>query len=157
MIAKTKKYKLNTSTYIKLGMLNIVREQWWVFLIAIPIMSGAFFIWNIWWVLGPLIALLLYGLFWLIQFAGVTQLDQGKMLFERLSYEISSQQVLIKISNKQGMPMKWDQIKKARKGKDYFLLIVNKAQLIYLPFKIFNTDNERKFVETVLKRKEYIK
>ena len=157
MIVKTRKYKLENSTYIKLGLMNVLREQWWVFLIAAAIMCGAFFIFSWWWIIGPLIALVLYILFWVIQFAGVTQLEQNKILFERLNYEINSQQVLIKVSSKQGMPLKWDMIKKARVGKDYFLLIVSKAQLIHLPFRIFKTDNERKFVETILKRKGYVK
>jgi len=55
------------------------------------------------------------------------------------------------------MPIKWDQIKAARVGKDKIVLIVNLAQIIYLPFKIFRTENERKFVETILRRKGYIK
>lgn len=157
MIVKTKKYKLTTGTYIKLAMGNIVREQWWVFLIAVAIGCGAFIIWSWWWIIGALIALTLYFLFWLIQFAGVTQLEQNKILFERLSYEINSQQVLIKVNPKQGMPLKWDMIKKARIGKDYFLLIVSKAQMVHLPFRIFNTENEKKFMETILKRKGYVK
>lgn len=157
MIVKTRKYKLETGTYIKLALGNVLREQWWVFLIAVAIMCGAFFVFSWWWIIGALIALTLYILFWVIQFAGVTQLEQNKVLFERLSYEINSQQVLIKVNPKQGMPLKWDMIKKARAGKDYFLLIVSKAQLIYLPFRIFNTDNERRFVETILKRKGFVK
>lgn len=157
MIVKTKKYKLETGTYIKLAMKNLVREQWWVFLIAAAIMCGAFFIFSWWWIIGPVIALLLYFLFWLIQFTGVTQLEQNKILFERLSYEINSQQILIKVNPRQGMPLKWEMVKKARMGKDHFLLIVSKAQLIRLPFRIFNTENERKFLETILKRKGYVK
>ena len=157
MIVKTKKYQLSTGTYIKLAMFNILRQQWWVFLVVAALMCGAFFIWSIWWIIGPLIALVLYFLFWLIQFAGVTQLEQNKILFERLTYEINSQQVLIKVNPRQGMPLKWDMIKDARIGKDYFLLIVSKAQLVHLPFRIFNTENEKKFVETILKRKGYIK
>lgn len=157
MIVKTRKYTLENGTYIKLALMNILREQWWVFLITLALMCGAFFIFSWWWIIGPLIALALYVLFWVIQFAGVTQLEQNKVLFERLSYEINSQQVLIKVSAKQGMPLKWNMIKKARVGKDYFLLIVSKAQLIYLPFRIFNTDNERRFVESILKRKGYVK
>ena len=35
------------------------------------------------------------------------------MLFERFSYEINSQQILMKLNAREGMPMKWDQIKKA--------------------------------------------
>ena len=157
MIVKTKKYKLESSTYIKLGLKSVLKQQWWVILIALAICGGYLWIPNIWWFIGTGIALVLYILFWVIQFAGVTQLEQTKILFEKLSYEISSQQVLIKLNSKQGMPIKWDQIKRASIGKDHILLAVNKAQLIHLPFKIFNSDNERKFVESILKRKELVK
>jgi len=157
MIVKTKKYQLTSKTYIKLGLLNVLRQQWWVILIVIAICLGYLWIPNPWWFIGAGIALFLYILFWVIQFAGVTQLDQTKMLFEKLAYEISSQQVLIKLNTKQGMPLKWDQIKRARAGKDYYLLVVNKAQLIHLPFRIFKTENERKFVGSILKRKGFIK
>ncbi len=157
MIIKTKKYKLPTNLYIKTAMVGVIGQQWWVALIYLAICAGYFIIPNWWWVIGATIALGLYFLFWLIQFAGVTQLEQGKILFEKLSYEITSQQILIKLSSKQGMPMKWDQIKRAKKGKDSFTLFVSKAQLIYLPFKIFNSENEIKFMETVLKRKGFLK
>jgi hypothetical protein len=157
MIVKTKKYQLDSKTYIKLGLLNVLRQQWWVFLIAIAICMGYFWIPSWWWIIGAGIALLLYILFWVIQFAGVTQLEQSKMLFDRLAYEISSQQILIKLNTRQGMPLKWDQIKSAKAGKDYYLLVVNKAQLIHLPFRIFKTENERKFVGSILKRKGFIK
>lgn len=157
MIVKTRKYKLESGTYIKLALKNVLKQQWWVFLIALAICAGYFWIPSIWWFIGTAIALVLYLLFWLIQFAGVTQLDQSKMLFEKLSYEINSQQVLVKLNARQGMPIKWDQIKKAIVGKKHFLLIVNKAQLIHLPYRIFNNDNDRKFVESILKRKGLVK
>ena len=157
MIVKTKKYQLSTKKYIKLGMLNILRSQWWVILIALAIAAMTFVIPSNWWWIGSLIAFVLYGIFWLIQFAGVPQLEQNKILFERLNYEITSQQILIKLNPKQGMPMKWENIKRVFIGKDFFLLVLSKAQFIYLPFKIFNSDNERKFMETILRRKNYIK
>lgn len=157
MNVKTKKYKLNTGTYIKLGLLNILHEQWWVILIAMAICAGYLIIPSAWWFIGTGIGLALYILFWVIQFAGVTQHEQSKFLFDRLGYEINSQQVLIKVSSKHGMPLKWDNIKRAKIGKDYILLVISKVQLIHLPFRIFNSTNERKFVETILKRKGYIK
>jgi YcxB-like protein len=157
MIVKTKKYKLETGTYIKLAMTNILTKQWWVSLIVLALCSGYFFIPNSWWFWGTGIAVVIYLLFWLIQFAGVTQLEQTKILFDKLAYEINSQQIMIKLSSKQGMPMKWEQIKSAKVGKDYILLTVNNAQLMHFPFKIFKSDNERKFVETILKRKGLIK
>lgn len=157
MIVKTRKYKLETKQYIKIALAGVLRQQWWVILIALGLMVPAIFIWSHWWITGALIAYALYILFWLIQFAGITQMEQGKILFERLSYEITSQQVLIKVSSKQGMPIKWEQIKRAKKLKNGFALWMSKVQLIHLPFKVFNTENERKFLETILKRKEYIK
>ena len=157
MIVKTKKYQLSTGTYIKMGMRNILMQQWWVFLIAIAIGCMTIVIPSNWWWIGSLIALVLYWLFWVIQFTGVTQLDQNKMLFERLTYEISSKEIMIKLNPRQGMPIKWETIKKARMGKDHFLLIMSKAQFIYLPFRLFRSDNERKFTETILRRKDYIK
>ncbi len=157
MNIKTRKYKLETSTYTKLGLFNVLREQWWVSLIVIAICSGYFFVPSYWWFIGAGIGLVLYILFWVIQFIGITQMEDSKFLFERIGYEINSQQVMIKVSSKQGMPVKWDTIKRAKVGKNYILLIMSKVQMIYLPFKIFKSDNERKFVETILKRKGYTK
>jgi hypothetical protein len=112
---------------------------------------------SIWWFIGAAIGVGLFLLFWWIQFYGVTHLEQGKMLFEKFSYEISSQQMLMKINPREGMPLKWDQFKKAYVDKDAFVLFVNKAQIIHLPFKIFNTENERKFVASILKTKGLVK
>jgi hypothetical protein len=157
MIVKTKKYKLETGTYIKIGLQNILREQWWVSLIYLAICLMYFVIPSLWWIIGGTIALVLYLLFWVIQFAGIPQLEQNKVLFEKLGYEIDSRQILVKVSNKQGMPITWDMVKRAAIGKNHFVLVVSKAQLIHLPFRIFNNDNQVKFVETILKRKGLIK
>lgn len=156
MIVRTKKYQLPTKTYIGIAFKAVLKQQWWVFVIYLAICAGYFWIPNHWWITGASIGLVLYLLFWLIQFAGVTQLEQGKFMFQKLSYEISSQQILIKLNAKQGMPMKWEQIKRVKKGKGAFTFFMSKAQLVHLPFKVFNNDNEIRFIETVLKRKGYI-
>lgn len=157
MIVKTKKYALNKKAYMWAGLKNVLREQWWVLLIVLAISAMTFVIPSNWWWIGALIALTLYVLFWVIQFAGVTQLEQSKMLFDKLSYEIDSRQILIKLNSKQGMPMKWDQIKRAWIDKKQFVFVVNKAQLMMFPFTVFKTHNEIKFVESILKRKGLIK
>ena len=157
MIIRTKKYQIATRKYIGIAITGVIRQQWWVAPIYLAICAGYLLIPNWWWIIGATIALGLYFLFWLIQFAGVTQLEQGKFMFQKLSYEINSQQILIKISSKQGMPMKWDQIKRVKRTKDGFVLFASKAQLIYFPDKIFNNTNEIRFLETILKRKEFIK
>ena len=87
MIVKTKKFKLENGKYIKLALINVIRQQWWVILIALAIASGTFFIPDtLWFIIGAVIGLVGYVLFWVIQFAGVTQMEQFKVLFERLSY-----------------------------------------------------------------------
>jgi hypothetical protein len=140
-----------------MAFLSIVKRQWWVGLIVLAICLGYIWIPTWWWFFAAFFGAGMFLLFWWIQFYGVTQLEQGKMLFERFSYEISSQQILMKINAREGMPMKWDQIKRAQIGKDYFVLFINKAQLIYLPFKIFNSDNERKFMTSILKTKGLVR
>ncbi len=157
MIVKTKKYKLETGTYIKMGLISIIKEQWWVILIALAICLGYLWIASIWWFIGAVIAYGLYILFWAIQFTGVTQMEQNKMIFEKMAYEIDSRQILMKINTKQGMPVQWNMIKKAEVTKDAYVLYLSKAQFIHLPFRIFNSENERKFMETILKRKEFLK
>lgn len=158
MIVKTKNYKLEKKTYINLAFRNIIKQQGWIAGLAAIAFCGLYFVLpSIWWFIGAAIGFGLYLLFWYIQFYGVTQLDQGKMLFEKFSYEITSQQILMKLNTREGMPLKWDQIIKAQVEKDAFVLFVNKAQLIHWPFRIFNTDNERKFVASVLKSKGLVK
>ena len=153
MIVKTRNYRMEKKDYIKLAFRNVLRQQWWVGLIVVAICLGFIWVQSIWWFIAAAAGAGIYLLFWWLQFYGVTQLDQGKMLFERYSYEITSQQILMKLNAREGMPIKWDQIKRAQVGKDHFLFFINKAQLIYLPFKIFNTENERKFVQSVLRTK----
>jgi len=157
MIIKTKNYRLDKQDYIKMALKSILLKMWWAIPIAVGICLLYLWIPSIWWIIGGVLAYGLFVLFWLIQFYGVTQLEQGKMLFERFSYEINSQQILMKLNAREGMPLKWDQIQRVELGKDYYLLFVNKAQLIHLPFKIFNTENERKFLTSILRTKGLIK
>lgn len=110
-----------------------------------------------WFIVTAIIAVVGYILFWAIQFTGVTQLPQNQIMFDKLTYEIDSRQVLIKLNPKQGSPIQWNMVVAAEKSKDAYLLIINKAQIIHLPFKIFNSDNDLRFMDSILKRKEYIK
>ena len=158
MIVKTKNYKLDKKTYVRIAFRNILKQQGWIAgLVVLALCLCYLWVPSIWWFIGALIGLGLFFLFWWIQFYGVTQMEQGKMLFEKFSYEITSQQILMKINPREGMPLKWDQIKKAYTDKEAFVLFVNKAQIIHLPFRIFNTENERKFLTSVLKTKGLLK
>lgn len=155
MTIKTKKYQLDTQEYIKMAMLNVLKELWWVWfvpvaILLIPIFAPSAF----WWCFGIAITVsILYLLFWAVQFAGATQVEQNKVLFQRLSYEIDSRQILIKLNAREGMPMKWDMIQKVKKEKDAFVLIVSRGHIMHWPYKIFKNETEIRFLETVMRRK----
>lgn len=158
MNIKTKKYQLESKTYVNIALKNVMKKFWWAWLIPVAIMLIPFFAPNaLWWCFGIALTLsILYVLFWVIQFTAITKLDQYKMLFERLSYEINSKNIMIKLNAKQGMPINWEQITAAKKGKDHFLLEISMAQFIYLPFSIFKGEHETKFLESILRRKGLI-
>ena len=157
MIVRTKKFQMGKGQYIRKGFYNLLSEQWWVILIYLLLCSMNFYIPSIWWIIGSSIALILYVLFWLIQFFGVTQVEQSSYMFERLSYEISSNQIMMKINNKQGMPIKWNTVKKVKIQKDCFLFKLNIVQFIIFPYKVFNNENEIRFIKSILNRKGYVK
>ena len=157
MIVRTKKFQMEKGQYIRKGFYNLLSEQWWVIFIYLLLCSMNFYIPSIWWIVGSSTALILYVLFWLIQFFGVTQVEQSSYMFERLSYEISSNQIMMKINNKQGMPIKWDTVKKVKIQKDCFLFKLNIVQFIIFPYKVFNNENEIRFIKSILNRKGYVK
>ncbi len=152
---KTKKYKLENNTYIKLSLQRVLVQFWWAFLVPVAVVAVGFvFPKALGWLVGIAITLtILYVLFWLIQFVGVTQLPQNKPMFEKMSYEFDARLFLMRINQKQAMQLTWDQIKSARKTKDAFLLIISRAQFIHLPFTIFNSENDRRLTEAILRRK----
>jgi len=157
MIIRTKKFQMNKSEYIKKGFYNLILEQWWVLIIYLALCGIYYFSPSIWWIVGASIALFIYLIFWLIQFFGVTQVEQSSYMFDRLSYEISSNQIMMKINNKQGMPIKWDTVKKVKIQNDGFLFKLNIVQFIIFPFRVFNNDNEIRFLKSILNRKGYVK
>lgn len=153
MIVRTKKYKMPYSLYVTLGMKNVLYIQWWIFPLVALFAMGTLWLKTIWFALLALLFLLGYFVFWLVQFYGLTQLEENRPMFERITYEIASNQLVVHVTPRQGMAIPWNQIQKAYKTKRYFLLRVSKFQFFYIPFKIFNAENEIKFVTAVLQRK----
>lgn len=161
----TKKYQLDPKVYIGLGMNNILTIKPWIFAHAVPAVIAALgFLLpgTIWWIASGIILYLLYILFWYIQFAGMAQTEQGKMLFEKVCYEITSQQLLVKVDTKRGYPINWKQIAQVKVKPDYFAIYMEgpkwniQVHIIHLPFSIFNSPNELRFFESILKSKGFI-
>lgn len=158
MIVKTKKVQLEKKKYIKIALLNFLYQKKHLVYALIPlaILAINIFYFSWWLIVLALLTAILYVAFWAVQFTGVTMMEQNKPLFEKLTYEINSQQILMKINERQGMPIKWEMIKKVEQNNEHVLLFVDKAQFIYLPYKGFNSDNDLNFLRHILKSKKLI-
>ncbi len=162
MIVKTKKYALDSKTYIKIAMKHLLRTQWYwaavpLGIIVLNVILNLTVYPNFWIYIIAILVVIGYLLFWAIQFTGVSQLEQYKVMFQKMQYEINSQQILAKLNQREGMQMKWDMIKSAYKEKDHFLLVLSRAQFLYWPYDIFYSEHDLKFTETLLRRKSLIK
>ena len=157
MVIKTRKHQLTHSKYIKLALGMLLRKEWWYGFGPLAIISLAFITPYFWTFL--IIGLLIpigYILFWLIQFAGLTQHEMGKIMFYNVNYDIDSKQIIMKFDAQRGMPMQWNTIKKVAKTKEAFILSFSKAQFFYLPFDIYRTQNDLKLMETIMSRKNLL-
>ncbi len=159
---RTKRYALDSKKYIWLAMKQFFKAQMvWLlvpfFLImvnAIVNLTGVYP--NIWIYVVIIVGVILYILFWLIQFTGITQLEQYKPMFDKYIYEIDQRQILMKINAKEGGVMKWDMIKSGYKDKEAYVLVMSRGQFIYLPYTIFNSDHDMKLFDRILRQKGLI-
>lgn len=158
MVIKTKKYQLPTQTYVRIAFAQAMKEFWWAWFVPVGIMlipllyAPAF-----WWCFSiALLLSVLYLLFWWAQFTAATQIEQNKMMFDKMSYEIDSRQILIKLRPDQGAPLGWDKIQGAVRTSEAFVLHVSRGQFLYLPLSIFSSDLNIQHLETILKRKDLL-
>ena len=171
---KTKKYQFETSAYTRIAMAEVWRKEWWYALIPFVVGVLPAIIWHSWWwlALGVVLALL-YALLRSAQVTGITQMEQSKPLFERMSYEADQRQLILRQSEQRAMALPWDQIGRVGREPDAYLLYlkpgVPPAELaawrkwvartfdvpvfLHLPLRLFNNDNDRKLFEALLRRK----
>lgn len=159
MIIKTKKYQLDKNFYVKICLLRVLREWWWVWAVpAVVLLIPIFYTPALWWCVGLALLLILgYWIFWAIQFVGVTQMPQAKTLFDRMFYEIDSRFVLLKINPNEGMQLYWDKLQFAEIRDNSFIIWMSRGQFLHWPFSIFATELEVKFVENLLRKKNLLK
>lgn len=154
--AKTKKYQVPVNTYVQIGLTQVAKDWWWAFLVPLALIIlglvlGGGWIWGL--PITAIVLTILYLLFWGAQFYGLSQVPQGKVLFDKLSYEFEQKQIKIMKSQKEGMMMPWENIKKVMKTKNAYVLKLSLVQYIHLPFDIFQTENDLKFTEKLFERK----
>ncbi len=160
---RTKRYALPTKKYIALAMRHFFKTQlkWGLIPLALILINAILNLTgvypNLWIYITVFVVALLYVLFWLVQFTGITQLAQYKPMFEKFSYEIDNRQILMKLNQKEGSVMKWEQIMDAYKDKEAYVLVISKGQFVYLPFSIFTSEHDIKVFERIMKQKEFLK
>ena len=154
MIIKTKKTRLTPSKYIRIALLNILRQQWWIILPTVALSAGIYYMEYKKSAIIPPVLLLLYMLFWFVQFYSLTQMEENKLLFGRLFYEINRERIIIFLDSKRGMPIDWKHITSVRIGKNYFMFMLSKVQFIYIPHGAFQNEQQVKLVCTLLKNKK---
>ncbi len=160
---RTKRYALPTKKYIMLAMKNFFKAQikWILLPVALLLINAVVNITgvysNIWIYVVIVVAVILYILFWVIQFTGITQLAQYKPMFEKFSYEIDQRQILMKMNAKEGSIMKWEQIQDVYKDEEAYVMVISRGQFVHLPFSIFTSEHDIKVFERILRQKEFLK
>jgi len=174
---RTKKYQLDKEKYTKMALVKVWRRDWWYALIPLVVLLlPAVFSFSWWWVAIAVVVTLLFVLLRSAQVMGVTQMEQGNPLFEKLTYEIDNRQILMKRNEREGMALNWDMIRNAQVQPDGYLLWLQPAAdvklptgwkgwvarnfetpvFIHLPFRIFNSPNDLKLMENLLRRKNLL-
>ncbi|UBM58326.1 YcxB family protein [Marinilongibacter aquaticus] len=163
MIVRTKKFALDKKKYVKMAFSRRIKQSWYWLLIPLAVMllgpilhfTGVY---KNWWILIlGFVGGLLYLAFWYAQFYAATQMEQNAQMFEKFAYEIDSRQILVKINKREGGVIKWDTISNAEKTeKDGFLLHISRGQFLHFPLNVFNSENDIRLFESILKRKSLL-
>ncbi len=174
---RTKKYQLEKNMFTGIALGKVWRKDWWMALIPLVLfLLPAVFAFSWWWVVGAVLVTLIFVLLRSAQVMGVTQMEQGNPLFEKLSYEIDQRQILMKRNEREGMALSWDMIKSVDRRADSYLLWLKPPTaeqlpggwkgwvartfqspiFVLLPFRIFNSPNDIKMMDSLLRRKNLV-
>ena len=177
---RTKKTQLTAERYTEIALKRLWKKQWWVLVALAGFGLVLALIWPSWWVLGIVLLLaLLHVLFWGVQVTGVTKLEQTKILFERVFYEITPQRFLLKKNDREGAELKWEMFERVERLPDAYLLTftskpppgappatrlqkslawlgASELQFMVLPFDIFQKPSDLKMMDATLRRKNLL-
>ncbi len=176
---RTKKQQLDPNLYTRTALSRVWRKEWWFALVPFALGVLPAVIWpSWWWLAAALVLTLLYVLLRSSQITAVTQVEQTKPFFERLSYVIDQRQIGLMQNEKEGrgMAVNWDMIGQVKRTPDsYFLWFRNQdvpdtvtgwrawvartfetPMFLHVPFKVFNSPNDQKLFESLLRRKNLL-
>ena len=174
---RTKKTQFDTNTYTRLAMAEVWKKDWVYALIPFALgLLPAIFVHSWWWLVLAVVLTLLFVLFRSAQITGVTQMEQSKPLFERMNFEMDQKQLLLRVGPEKAMQLTWDMIGRARRDADAYLLYLKPGVppegmaawrlwlartfdvpvFLHLPLRIFNSTNDLKLFESLLRRKNLL-
>ncbi len=177
---RTKKTQLTAERYTEIALRRLWKRQWWVLVALAGFGLVLALIWPSWWVLAIVLSLaLLHVLFWGVQVTGVTKLEQTKILFERVFYEINPQRFLLKKNDREGAELKWEMFARAERLPAAYVLTftstpppgappatrlqraltwlgASELQFLVLPYDIFVKPADLKLMEATLRRKNLL-
>ena len=157
---------------------QVWKKEWWYALIPLVLfLIPAIFSFSWWWVAAAVVVTLLFVLLRSVQVMSITQVEQGNPLFEKLMYEIDQKQLLLKKNEREGMTISWDMIATAAQKDEAFVMWLQAPKdsqlpggwkgwlaktfqvpvFLHLPYRIFNSPNDIKLMESLLRRKNLLK
>jgi hypothetical protein len=158
-------------------MAEVWKKDWKYALIPFAIgLLPAIFVHSWWWLLLAVVLTVLFVLFRSAQITGVTQMEQSKPLFERMNFEMDQRQLLLRVGPEKAMQLTWDMVGRARRDADAYLLYLKPGTppeglapwrlwlartfdvpvFLHLPYRIFNSPNDVKLFEALLRRKNLL-
>ena len=154
MDIRTKAYSLPRSIYLKECYKNIIFSQLWLIILFNAILGYGIYAKIKWLIITLTIIEVLYFIFWFVQLIGVQYLQQASIIFQKVFYIFNENYINICISENERAMLKWDQVKKIKIKKNYAIIFLEKAHIIYVPYTSVKSKKEKNIFINLLKSKQ---
>lgn len=154
MDIRTKAYSLPRSIYLKECYKNIIFSQWWLIILFNTVLGYGIYAKIKWLIITLTIIEVLYFIFWFVQLIGVQYLQQASIIFQKVFYIFNENYINICISENERAMLKWDQVKKIKIKKNYAIIFLEKAHIIYVPYTSVKSGLEKNIFINLLKSKQ---
>ena len=153
MRIKTKTYSLPKNIFKNECYKDIFKTQWWISFLNFSVLGYGIYsnMKSIW--ITSLVFEILYILFWVIQVNSVQYVPQNAILFEKMCYIFSPENIILSLDVNRCSQIEWKQIIKVKYRKDYVVMFVSKVQFLYVPFSAFRSNIEKTLFLNLLKTK----
>ena len=156
MQIRTNKHQIPKKLYIRTCFEQVMRDYWWAW--GIPplfLIVGIFYAFWTMFTIAITLAIL-YPLFAYLVLMALSEVPENKAMFSRLSFDISPQNITMRINPREGMNVTWDKIKKVVIKEDYFMMHMERFQFLHIPIKIFKNKNDVGLFKLILRRKGFL-